>query len=176
MNEPPADGLRAVYPSLRGKRVLITGGGSGIGAGIVEGFVNQGAAVTFFDVAEEDSKALVRQMSGNNTPAFEQVDLLDIGQLQATIGRLVEADGPFDILVNNAANDDRHGIDQVDEAYWDDRFGVNLKHQFLGLRRFKTIGGLPVDRARHRRSSFGSAMIRPQAGAGERECPTPEQR
>lgn len=131
MNEPAPIGLRAVYPSLRGKRVLITGGGSGIGAGIVEGFVRQGAAVTFFDVAEAESLALVEQLSGDNTPAFEQVDLLDIGQVRATIARLVEADGPFDILVNNAANDDRHEIDQVDESYWDDRLGVNLKHQFF---------------------------------------------
>lgn len=131
MIEPPANGLRAVYPSLRGKRVLVTGGGSGIGAGVVEAFVNQGADVTFFDIAEAESRTLVRQLSGNNTPRFERVDLLDIAALQATIAALVEDGGAFDILVNNAANDDRHSIDQVNEAYWDNRIGVNLKHQFF---------------------------------------------
>ena len=131
VSEPPANGLRAIYPSLRGKRVLITGGGTGIGAGVVEAFVNQGAAVTFFDIAEGESQTLVQQLSGNNSPSYQKVDLLDIGELQGTIRRLIDADGAFDILVNNAANDDRHGIDQVDEAYWDDRLGVNLKHQFF---------------------------------------------
>ena len=119
---------RAVYPSLSGKRVLITGGGSGIGAGLVEGFVAQGADVTFFDIAREDSEALVRQLGGK--PRFEQLDLTDIAALQAAIARL-QQQGGFDILVNNAANDDRHSIGDVDEAYWDNRIAVNLKHMFF---------------------------------------------
>ncbi|TPE62649.1 SDR family oxidoreductase [Sandaracinobacter neustonicus] len=119
---------RAVYPSLSGKRVLITGGGSGIGAGLVEGFMAQGADVTFFDIAREDSEALVRQLGGK--PRFEQLDLTDIAALQAAIARL-QQQGGFDILVNNAANDDRHSIGDVDEAYWDNRIAVNLKHMFF---------------------------------------------
>ena len=123
---------RAIYPSLRGKRVLITGGGSGIGAGLVEGFVRQGADVTFFDIAEEDSRALVEQLSGaERAPRFERVDLLNISELQATIARLVEQGGAFDVLVNNAASDDRHQVEDVTEAYWDNRIGVNLKHHFF---------------------------------------------
>lgn len=118
---------RAVYPSLRGKRVLVTGGGSGIGAGIVEGFVRQGSDVTFFDVAEEESRALAEQLG----PRFERVDLTDIAALKAAIARLEEEGGGFDVLVNNAANDDRHGVDEVDEPYWDERIGVNLKHLFF---------------------------------------------
>ena len=118
---------RAIYPSLRGRRVLVTGGGSGIGAGIVEGFVRQGAEVTFFDVADEDSRAL----SGQCGARFERVDLTDVGATQATIARLIEEGGGFDVLVNNAANDDRHTIEQVDEAYWDNRLNVNLKHLFF---------------------------------------------
>jgi NAD(P)-dependent dehydrogenase (short-subunit alcohol dehydrogenase family) len=120
---------KAVYPSLRGKRVLITGGGSGIGAGIVEGFVRQGADVTFFDIAEADSQALVERLGGNLH--FERVDLTSISEAQATIARLIESGGAFDILVNNAANDDRHKIADVTEAYWDERMAVNLKHLFF---------------------------------------------
>ncbi len=120
-------GGRAIYPSLRGKRVLITGGGSGIGAGMVEGFAAQGSDVTFFDIAEEDSSALAERLGAR----FEQVDLTDIAGAQATIARLVEEGGAFDVLVNNAANDDRHSIDQVTEAYWDSRMNVNLKHLFF---------------------------------------------
>jgi NAD(P)-dependent dehydrogenase (short-subunit alcohol dehydrogenase family) len=120
---------RAVYPSLRGKRVLITGGGSGIGAGIVEGFVRQGADVTFFDIAEEDSRALVGGLGGKLR--FEKVDLTDVRGTQAVIARLIEEGGPFDVLVNNAANDDRHRMEEVTPEYWDERMNVNLRHLFF---------------------------------------------
>jgi NAD(P)-dependent dehydrogenase (short-subunit alcohol dehydrogenase family) len=123
---------RALYPSLAGKRVLITGGGSGIGAGIVEGFARQGADVTFFDIAETDSALLVERLAGDgHKTCFERVDLTDVTSLQAVIGRLIERSGGFDILVNNAANDDRHSIDDITEAYWDERLSVNLKHMFF---------------------------------------------
>ncbi|RYE04301.1 MAG: SDR family oxidoreductase, partial [Sphingomonadales bacterium] len=122
---------RAVYPSLKGKRVLITGGGSGIGAGMVEGFVRQGAEVTFFDIAREDSEALVASLSGAHAPVFEHCDLTDIKAVQAVIARLIEENGAFDILINNAANDDRHTIAEVTEEYWDNRLNTNLKHLFF---------------------------------------------
>jgi NAD(P)-dependent dehydrogenase (short-subunit alcohol dehydrogenase family) len=123
---------RAVYPSLSGKRVLVTGGGSGIGAGVVEAFVRQGADVTFFDICDEDSLALVDHLSdGNVGPRFEHVDLTDIGVVQATIAAGIAEGGAYDVLVNNAANDDRHSLEQVTEAYWNDRFNVNLRHQFF---------------------------------------------
>jgi NAD(P)-dependent dehydrogenase (short-subunit alcohol dehydrogenase family) len=119
---------RASYPSLRDKRVLITGGGSGIGAGIVEGFAAQGADVTFFDIAREDSLALADAIAAHGQSArFEQIDLTDIAAIQTAIARL----GPFDVLVNNAANDDRHQLAEVSEAYWDERVAVNLKHLFF---------------------------------------------
>ncbi len=123
---------RATYPSLKGKRVLITGGGSGIGAGIVEGFVRQGCDVTFFDIAEADSRALVESLSGaQQPPIFQHVDLTDIKALQAAIRDMIDANGPFDVLINNAANDDRHSIEEVTEEYWENRFNVNLKHLFF---------------------------------------------
>src|ERR1700712_4476752 len=119
MHMPLTRDDRAIYPSLRGKRVLITGGGSGIGAGIVEGFVRQVADVTFFDVAEEDSRALVEALGGK--ARFEKVDLTDVEGTQAVIARLIAEGGPFDVLVNNAANDDRHAMDEVTPEYWDER-------------------------------------------------------
>jgi NAD(P)-dependent dehydrogenase (short-subunit alcohol dehydrogenase family) len=112
---------RAVYPSLNGKRVLITGGGSGIGSGLVQEFCRQGADVTYFDLAP----------GGNHPAFFQQVDLTDIQTTQAAIGRLIGEGGAFDILVNNAANDDRHKVEDVTEAYWDDRIAVNMRHHFF---------------------------------------------
>ena len=118
---------RARYPSLEGKRVLITGGGSGIGAGLVEAFAGQGADVSFFDICTEDSRMLAERVGAR----FERVDLTDVAATQATIAALIADGGAFDVLVNNAANDDRHSIDEVTEAYWDDRLNVNLKHHFF---------------------------------------------
>jgi NAD(P)-dependent dehydrogenase (short-subunit alcohol dehydrogenase family) len=105
--------------------VLVTGGGSGIGAGIVEAFARQGCEVVFFDIAEEASQALAGQLGGN--VQFRRVDLLDIKGLQTAISE----SGPFDVLVNNGANDDRHQIAEVTPEYWDDRMNVNLRHQFF---------------------------------------------
>jgi NAD(P)-dependent dehydrogenase (short-subunit alcohol dehydrogenase family) len=118
---------RAVYPSLRGKRVLITGGGSGIGAGLVEGFTRQGADVVFFDIAVEDSEAVAQQTGA----AFRHVDLTNVAALQQAIRAEIEAGGAFDVLINNAANDDRHRCEEVTEEYWDNRLNVNLKHHFF---------------------------------------------
>ncbi|HVU29063.1 MAG TPA: SDR family oxidoreductase [Sphingomicrobium sp.] len=119
--------LQAVYPSLQGKRVLVTGGGSGIGAGIVEAFTRQGSDVTFIDILNGESQAVAEKTGAR----FERVDLKDIKLSTARIQSLVERDGPFHVLVNNAANDDRHKLADVTEEYWDDRLSVNLKHQFF---------------------------------------------
>ena len=119
--------LRAVYPSLRGKRVLITGGGSGIGAGIVEAFARQGSDVTFIDVVDGESQELARRTNAR----FHRVDLTDTPATKQCVSDLVERGGAFDVLVNNAANDDRHKFEEVTEEYWDDRLNVNLKHQFF---------------------------------------------
>jgi NAD(P)-dependent dehydrogenase (short-subunit alcohol dehydrogenase family) len=128
----PAE-ARARYPSLRGRRVLITGGGSGIGAGVVAEFVRQGADVTFFDIQDEPSRALVDSIrdSGAKAPLFRHVDLKDIPTLQAEIARLIAEQGAFDVLVNNAANDDRHAFAEVTEAYWNERMETNLRHMFF---------------------------------------------
>ena len=122
-----ATGARASYPSLRHKRVLVTGGGSGIGAGIVEGFVAQGADVTFFDIDQQAAEEVARRTGAS----FRRVNLMDTGSTRDAIETIVSNGGPIDILINNAANDDRHQVEDVTEAYWDDRLGVNLKHQFF---------------------------------------------
>jgi NAD(P)-dependent dehydrogenase (short-subunit alcohol dehydrogenase family) len=118
---------RAIYPSLRGKRVLITGGGSGIGAGIVEAFARQGSDVVFLDIADGEAQ----ELAGRTGATFVRNDLTDIAATKAAIARLEQEGGAFDVLVNNAANDDRHSIDEVTEEYWDDRINVNLKHLFF---------------------------------------------
>lgn len=123
---------RAIYPSLSGKRVFISGGGSGIGEGLVEAFVGQGAHVAFCDIAVPESEALVARLSDAAfTPLFHPVDLRDIDAVQAMIATVDQQLGGIDILINNAANDDRHGIEDVTPAYWDDRMAVNLRHLFF---------------------------------------------
>ncbi|WP_410482826.1 SDR family NAD(P)-dependent oxidoreductase [Sphingomonas sp. A2-49] len=127
-----AQGWRARYPSLRGKRVIVTGGGSGIGAGLVEAFARQGAKVGFVDVADADAQALVARLSDvEHAPLFRHLDLTDLAALSDVFAELQGALGGVDVLVNNAANDDRHTIAEVTPAYWDERMNVNLRHQFF---------------------------------------------
>ena len=116
----------AIYPSLKGKRVVITGGGSGIGAGLVAGFVRQGAEVIFLDIVDADSQALVAGLSKDAAiaPVYKRCDLMDIDALKATFAEI----GDVDVLVNNAGNDDRHSLSDLTPAYWDNRIGVNLRH------------------------------------------------
>jgi len=123
----------ATYPSLRDKAVLITGGGSGIGAAFVEAFALQGAKVAFIDIAEQASRELLESLEGRTAhrPVFLPCDLTDIASLQSSIKQVAAVCGPIRVLVNNAASDDRHRFAEVTSAYWDQRIAVNLKHQFF---------------------------------------------
>jgi len=127
------DDRDARYPSLEGRVVFVTGGGSGIGASIVEHFCAQGARVTFVDVAVAPSATLVERIGarGHPPPRFIECDLRQIDQLQAAIERVGGEDGPIRVLVNNAANDDRHRLEDLSVAYWDERIAVNLRHQLF---------------------------------------------
>jgi NAD(P)-dependent dehydrogenase (short-subunit alcohol dehydrogenase family) len=119
----------AVYPSLAGKTVVITGGGSGIGEVIVEGFVRQKSKVFFLDVAESESNALVAKLG--NGVQFISCDITDLKALRAALADIEAKAGPVAVLVNNAANDDRHKVEDVTPEYWEDRVAVNLRHLFF---------------------------------------------
>jgi NAD(P)-dependent dehydrogenase (short-subunit alcohol dehydrogenase family) len=118
----------AIYPSLKGKRVVVTGGGSGIGAAIVTAFAGQGAKVVFLDILEGESRALEKACAGSDhVPVFAKVDLTDLSAITAFFKEL----GPIDVLVNNAGNDDRHKLADITPAYWDERIAVNLRHMLF---------------------------------------------
>jgi len=125
----------AVYPSLKDRVVLVSGGGSGIGASIVEHFCQQGSKVGFVDLDEPVSKALVEAIKGKGLPAplFRKCDIRDTKAYQAAIVEIAASLGPVTVLVNNAARDDRHKIEDVTEAYWDERIATNLRHQFFAI-------------------------------------------
>jgi NAD(P)-dependent dehydrogenase (short-subunit alcohol dehydrogenase family) len=134
LQQTSIDQRSARYPSLRDKRVIVTGGGSGIGAGLVEAFVDQGAQVAFVDVARDDSEALVARLSisAAHAPVFHSLDLTDLDALKDTFAAMIEGfGGGVDVLLNNAANDDRHEIQEVTPTFWDERMNVNLRHLFF---------------------------------------------
>lgn len=119
----------ATYPSLNGASVIITGGASGIGAGMVRAFAEQGAKVGFVDLDETAGAAIAAETGA----AFAACDLRDIDALRTAFAKLVEVNGPAEVLVNNAARDDRHNWDEVTPEYWDDRQATNLRHQFFAI-------------------------------------------
>ena len=122
----------ARYPSLADRVAFVTGGGSGIGAAIVQALAEQGARVAFVDILEDASRSLIQQLSDvDHQPLFIQCDLTDIGALRQAIQRVYQELGPIGILVNNAANDERHEVDKVTPDYWDSAMDVNLRHQFF---------------------------------------------
>ncbi len=120
----------ATYPSLVDRVVLISGGGSGIGACMVEHFAAQGARVHFLDIQDEPSLKLVDKLAASrHVPDFRHCDLTDIAAMQ----RIIAAIGPVSVLVNNAARDDRHAMETVTPEYWDRCLALNLKHQFFAI-------------------------------------------
>ncbi|MGE0221656.1 MAG: SDR family NAD(P)-dependent oxidoreductase [Acetobacteraceae bacterium] len=125
----------AIYPSLRDRVVFITGGASGIGAEEVAHFARQGARVAFVDIAGEAAKTLVASVTaaGHPTPHYQHCDLRDIQALQAAIAAAAAELGPITVLVNNAANDQRHDYRDVTVEYWDERMATNLRHQFFAI-------------------------------------------
>lgn len=135
---------RAVYPSLEDKSVIITGGASGIGAGLVEAFVTQGARVGFIDVLDGEGQALAERLGADakHAPLYRQCDLTDLDQVASCLPALIADLGGADVLLNNAANDDRHKMEDVTPAFWDERMNVNLRHQF-----FVTQAVVPAMRA-----------------------------
>lgn len=129
----------AIYPSLKDRLVVVTGGGSGIGAGFTEAFARQGARVVFFDIAEAESRALAASMAElSPAPVFRPCDLTDVAALQKCLADIVAEHGPIDVLINNAANDDRHALAEVTPDYWDNRINVNLRHLYFAAQSVAT--------------------------------------
>ncbi len=120
----------AIYPSLKGKSVFVSGGAQGIGAEIVKAFAAQGAKVGFLDLDEASSAALAGELEG---VVYEICDLRDIEAMQAAFTKLAARIGPAKVLVNNAARDDRHNWQDVTPEYWDERQGTNLRHMFFAI-------------------------------------------
>ena len=120
------------YPSLQNKNILVTGGASGIGESIVECFLHQDSKVVFFDKEKELGENLVKKLNNYKyQPTFKECDLVKIEDIKAKIIEIQNELGPISVLVNNAANDDRHKIDDVTPEYWDNRMNVNLRHYFF---------------------------------------------
>ena len=131
--------MSVIYSDLKDKKVFITGGGSGIGASIVEHFCEQGSNVFFIDINEKSSNKLVSDCKNKkfSVPTFINCDLLNIKFLQNTISKIISDNGAIDILVNNAANDERHSIDEVTEEFWNERMNINLRHYFFTVQSVK---------------------------------------
>jgi NAD(P)-dependent dehydrogenase (short-subunit alcohol dehydrogenase family) len=122
-----AEDAFATYPSLRDRVVLITGGASGIGAEMVAQFARQGSRVAFldFDAAHGETVAAA------TGALFLRCDLRDIAALRAAVAEARTKLGDPLVLVNNAARDDRHGLETVEPDYWDERMATNLRHMFF---------------------------------------------
>ena len=122
----------AIYPDLAEKRVVITGGASGIGAAFVEAFVQQGARVTFLDIADADGLALAQKLKdAKHAPRFLRCDLTDMCDIANAFKVIHESMGATDILINNAANDVRHNLAETTPAMWDASIAVNLRHLYF---------------------------------------------
>ncbi|MGC9270315.1 SDR family NAD(P)-dependent oxidoreductase [Acidiphilium sp.] len=123
---------KAIYPSLRDRAVFITGGGGGIGASLVRHFAEQHCKVVFVDIDPAGGARVIDECRGDfPAPLFIECDLRDIAALKIAIAKGRDAVGDFTVLVNNAANDERHDTMEVTPDYWDERLAVNLRHQFF---------------------------------------------
>lgn len=125
----------ARYPSLEGKNIFITGGGTGIGAAIVTAFAEQGARVAFVDVAETESRQLADDLARTTGAKvwWRNCDVRDVAALQAATADAAQAFGDFSVLVNNVARDDRHTLESVTPEYWDERMAVNQRPAFFAI-------------------------------------------
>ena len=121
-----------IYPDLKDKTVLITGGGSGIGASFVEAFARQGSRVAFIDIQEDASQELASKLNSEDfPPVFINCDLTDIVALKKSVKQIEHDFGAVRVLINNAANDQRHEPEDVTPEYWEERLKLNLNHHFF---------------------------------------------
>jgi len=146
----------ATYPSLRDRVVIVTGGATGIGEAIVTAFAQQQARVAFLDIDQDAGIALVERIviAGLPQPLFLACDLTDIDALKAAIATAEQRLGGVDVLVNNAANDVRHRIEEVTPEGFDRSMQVNLRHQFFAVQAV-----LPAMKAAQRGSIINMSSI-----------------
>ncbi len=121
----------ATFHDLKGKSVFITGGGSGIGAALTEGFLQQGAKVCFVQRSDATDFCTDMQKKYAQKPLFISCDITDVDALKQAVQQAAEINGPIEVLVNDAANDQRHSTEEVDEAFWDWSQSINLKAYFF---------------------------------------------
>ncbi len=121
----------STFADLEGASVFITGGGSGIGAALTEGFVAQGARVAFVQRSDAEAFATGVGRKYGRTPLFFACDVCDVAALQAAMAQAAEAHGPITVLVNNAAIDQRHEVEGYSVADWDAAQAVNLRPHFF---------------------------------------------
>ncbi len=127
--------MLANFPSLRARRVFVTGGGTGIGAAIVWAFAEQGAQVAFVDFAQDESQALVKAIAeaGHLPPWWRHCDVRDVKALQSVLALAIDELGDFSVLVNNVARDDRHLLEEVTPEYYEERMAVNQRPAFFAI-------------------------------------------
>jgi len=132
-NGAPSSLQFAKYPSLRGRAVLITGGATGIGESLVSHFALQGSRVAFLDIQDDPAHRLVKALTAAGCPAplYLRCDLTNIAALQSAVQQAQATLGTVDVLVNNAANDQRHTIESVTPESFDRSIAVNLRPQFF---------------------------------------------
>ena len=126
----------AKYPSLEDRHVLITGGADGIGSAMVQEFAKQGSRVAFLDINRDKAAETIdrcRHDEVSHVPLAYEVDLKDIGALREAVSQVQDDLGGIEVLVNNAASDDRHTWQEVTPEYWDDRLNTNLRHYFFAI-------------------------------------------
>ncbi|MBA3324518.1 MAG: SDR family oxidoreductase [Rhodobacteraceae bacterium] len=121
----------ATFHDLAGQSVFITGGGSGIGAALTEGFVAQGARVAFVQRSDGSEFAAAVGAAQGATPLFIRCDITDVRALRAAMAQAAEAHGPIAVLVNNAADDTRHPIQGYSVEDWDRSLAINLRPHFF---------------------------------------------
>jgi NAD(P)-dependent dehydrogenase (short-subunit alcohol dehydrogenase family) len=142
----------AIYPSLRGQVAFVTGGATGLGAEFVAQLAAQGVRVGFVDIQDDAGHALAAALGARGH--FQHCDVRDVDALRAAITQAAERLGPVTVLVNNAANDERHAVGTLGVAEWDDRLNVNLRHHF-----FATQAVAPMMRAAGRGSVINLGSI-----------------
>ena len=131
--------MKVEYFDLRGKRALVSGGASGIGSSIVEHLCEQGVEVYFFDINKNEAKKTINKIKKKKfkIPTFVECNIKNIKNYKSSILNIIKKQGPIDILVNNASNDQRHSLEKITEKYWDDRMAINLKHYLFAIQTVK---------------------------------------